>query len=275
MPRGAAEEERRALGPRAERSGAGSARGGSSRASSSHPGYGIRAVAFGRRPPPFPEGSAGLAQTLATDGAAALAESMESAFLAHCREALARPNVRAVHWPASTRGGAMDFHASLYRLFARRIEHDIGAALRMDAVLREGSTVRSIVRAVLPHVRARQPPGPPPSSGPLASGSSRSVWVLCGVPAAVAVAELASMRPDAISGVALVLCGDRVVVGAPGAGDDAGGSERSPRFPTTGWLSDDVAMDGAHARLIEWPRSVRIIARSSRPRRRVGRRGTF
>ena len=209
-------------------------------------------------PPPFPEGSAGLAQTLATRGAAALAESMESALLAHCREALACPNL-SERCGLAARGG-MDSFAAIRLL--RRIEHDVGAALPADAVLREGATVRSIVRAVLPHVRA---------AGAAAAVSSvlrvlrilRILRVLqalssgSSAPApAPAVAELpASMRPDTISGVALAVaqCAMAMALRA---------LETTPAVPSghrgfrPGWLSNDVAMDGAHARLIEWPRSV-------------------
>lgn len=220
-----------------------------------HPGMGASRLGSSV-PPPFPEGSAGLAQTLATRGAAALAESMESALLAHCRETLACPNL-SERCGLVARGG-MDSFAALRLL--RRIEHDIGAALPADAVLREGSTVRSIVRAVLPHVRAAGTAASGSSGSSVSSvssGSSRSSGSSGATPAvAVAVAELpASMRPDAISGVTLVLCAIAVAVTLRAL-------ETTPAVPSghrgfrPGWLSDDVAMDGAHARLIEWPRSV-------------------
>ena len=180
--------------------------------------------------PPFPEGSAGLAHTLATRGAAALAESMDSALLAHCREALACPNL-SERCGLVARGG-MDSFAALRLL--RRIEHDISAALPADAVLREGATVRSIVRAVLPHVRAAGAPAP-----------------------AVAVAELpASMRPDAISGVALVLAAITTAAALRALSTTPAVPSGHRGFRPTGWLSNDVPMDGAHARLIEWQRSV-------------------
>ena len=169
---------------------------------------GMGASGFGSSaPPPFPEGSAGLAHTLATRGSAALAESMDSALLAHCREALACPNL-SERCGLVARGG-MDSFAALRLL--RRIEHDIGAALPADAVLREGATVRSIVRAVLPHVRAPPPPRPRRRRrrrrAPRVHATGRD------------------LRRRARSG------GDHDGGGAPGAVDDAGGSERSPRFP--------------------------------------------
>ena len=168
---------------------------------------------------------------MATRGAAALAESMHSALLAHCREALARPNLsercglvaRAAAWTRSRRAR-----------FCARIEHDIGAA-PADAVLHE-VPVRSIVRAVLPHARRRGPrprPRPRRRRSPSSrvrdrtrSQASRSFW-----------RRSRRRRRAALSTTPAVPSGHR-------------------GFWPTGWLSNDVAVDGAHARLIEWRRSV-------------------
>ena len=63
------------------------------------------------------------------------------------------------------------------------------------------------------------------------------------------------MRPDTISGVALVLSAIAMAMTLRAL-------ETTPAVPSghrgfrPGWLSNNVAMDGAHARLIEWPRSV-------------------
>ena len=208
-----------------------------------HPATG--GVVRGSVPSPFPEGAAGLIVLRLTRGEEALYSKMESTLLRHCREVLACPGLSARCGLAAR--GAMDSFAALTLL--RRIEHDVGANVPTNAVLREGASVRSIVHAVLPLIARGG------SDGTQGSDGTRGLNETHGMSTAH-VAELpASMRPDTCSGLTLAVIAAVVAFVVKAISTTPAPSSGHPSF-APGWLGDGWSMDRAHSRLIEWPRSV-------------------